>query len=355
MHYMISCRGRAYLDPSFKIIETRLNEDPYYGHFNRTLVKPDGSVLKCSFCITIDRAIFQHTAEAIHKWIPINPWLSQWFPSSSPTKSLFHSMLPLVPASQPPALSRVLTSSATRFSPNEGGGPGAYSPRLTEQMVSTIQKSLSIGDITTKRSPLSMSPLVPTAATTLLSQSTSISLTAPVTPSPTTTPPLLATQDASRIGQLVIKNTTKSLAGLEELDRELEKTVTWHVAEVTSIMGPEEGSSWSPSKLVTPDEWEYTNYLEIEMEEMYPRIAMNLCQRCKDYSRDFCVVPLYTRNEQDPAFPTTAAAAANASTATITAHGLDMDRHGAGKSRQGVGTSHGTTRRDSSGTLGGAF
>ncbi|KAG0274055.1 hypothetical protein BGZ95_010136, partial [Linnemannia exigua] len=321
-HYVISCRGRAYLDPSFEIIEPRLDEESFYGHFKRTWVKPDGSVFECLFCITIDIAIFQHIAEAIHKRIPINPWLSQWFPSSSPVKSLFHSALPLTLASRSPVLSRVVSSSAARVSLGEDGSPDVYSPRLTEQMVSTIQRSLSIGDITTQRSPRLMSTLVPTTTTTLSSRSTSTTPTEVMAPSATTSHLLIA-QDNIHIGQQVIKKTTNTLTGLEELDRELEKTLTWHVAEVTSIMGAEEGSPWSLFRSeedhLTPDECDYTNYLEIDMEEMSPRIAMLLCQRCNNHARDFCVIPLYTRNERDPTLPNTTSAA-NAGTAAATVY-----------------------------------
>ncbi|KAF9135469.1 hypothetical protein BGW39_002614 [Mortierella sp. 14UC] len=310
-HYVIACRGRAHLDPSFKITEPRLDGDEFYGYQTRAWANVDAQAYKCSFCISADIAIYGHANEAIHKWIPTNPWLSQWFPTptkSAPRKALARSALP-VPTSRSPLLSRSLPSAAaTRGAPNGSSTLAAVSPRLTEQMVSTIQRSLTLSETTTKRSPTYL-----TAPNTLSSRSTPTSTaTAPVAPPSAITPRLLTAQDFERLGQQVLGKTTNTVAVLEELDRELEVTVAWHVTEVTWIMGAHSSPPWSPYSQ-TSDHFaspiaakqEYTNYLEFDMEKMYPGIAMHLCQWCKDHVRDFCVVPLYVRNGQDTSRITT--------------------------------------------------
>lgn len=95
---------------------------------------------------------------------------------------------------------------------------------------------------------------------------------------------------------------TNGVGRLAELDKELEKTVAWHVAKVTSIM-EDAAQDHCSSPISTQDDYDapawqqYSNYNEINMAE-YPGIAMHLCQWCKDNARDFCVVPTL-KNQPD--------------------------------------------------------
>ncbi|KAG0373243.1 hypothetical protein BGX24_011952 [Mortierella sp. AD032] len=292
--FLIVCRKRALANPiSLEIVESSLRDIPsgYHGYdhrVNRSRPKPTtDKVGKCISSISIDTAVFWCHSKPIHPHIENNRWLSQWL--------------------SPPKHSQPAASSWSR---------------------STIQRSSTIEETTTRRSPPTTTqynssyPMMPS---TLRSRSTSTTASASLMPNP------LATQFFGRFGQLqptmslpsptspmsLTKRgptqeparqpaigVTNATVELGELDRELEETVAWHVAAVTSIMDAQDNQSLSAS-MSTPNyvapvaavaERQYTNYKEINMEEMYPSIAMHLCQQCKDSARDFCVVPLSVKN-----------------------------------------------------------
>ncbi|KAK3847225.1 MAG: hypothetical protein J3R72DRAFT_432171 [Linnemannia gamsii] len=281
--FHIVCHGRALTDPNLEIVHSSLKV-----HSRAQLAPPMSSgnkVRKCTFKISIDIAIFWSLNTPIHSRIDNNAWLAQWFSPPNKTPAAHSHSGSVLPPPFSTFRSRLTHSSfPSSRTPLGTVVCDISSPRRTGQMVSTLQKSLTIGErITDKRSTTTQNkPSFP-----LMSKSTLV-------------------------------------AGLEELDRELEESVAWHVAKVTSIMGvqekeEEEGSSSissvSPLVRSNSEGGEYTNYKEINMEEMYPGIAMHLCQRCNDEARDFCVVPTAIKGNQRESTPITAT-----STSTVTMH-----------------------------------
>ncbi|KAF8930570.1 hypothetical protein BGZ47_000489 [Haplosporangium gracile] len=318
--YVVVCRGRAYQDPTFEICDRPLEGDALYGYYNRSRVQSGGTVPSCTFCINLEIAIYGHAVEAIHKCIPTTPWLAQRL--SPFNKVLSRSSAQPIPTSWSTRISRPISavpfsSSSSRMSSD---GTGASSPRLTDQMVSTIQRSLTLSETARRSSRKTTDTKSPTAPTTT---------TIPAGPPPSR---LLTAWDLGVSGQLprtslsasilpnaelmqkqqqglqdgtrkrTITTSTKGVSRLVELDRKLEETVAWHVAEVTSIMEDATQDHRSSSRSSTQDyapAWQqYSNYNEIDMTE-YPGIAMHICQWCKDNARDFCVVPTL-KNQPGP-------------------------------------------------------
>ncbi|KAF9148472.1 hypothetical protein BG015_009791, partial [Linnemannia schmuckeri] len=318
-HYVVVCRGRAYQDPLFEICDRPLEGDAFYGYYNRSWMQPGGTVSSCSFCINLEIAIYGHAVEAVHKCIPTTPWLAQWL--SPFNKVLSRPSAQPIPTSRSPRISRPVSAapfSSFSSSRMSSGRTGASSPRLTDQMVSTIQRSLKLSETTRQLSRKTTDTKSPTAPTTT---------TIPVGPPPSR---LLTAWDFRASGHLprtslsasILSNaglmqkqqqapqdgtrkrttmtSTKGVSRLVELDRKLEETVAWHVAKVTSIMKDATQNYRSSSSSIQDYSYtwqQYSNYNEFDMTE-YPGIAMHLCQWCKDNARDFCVVPTL-KNQPD--------------------------------------------------------
>ncbi|KAF9086872.1 hypothetical protein BGX23_008524 [Mortierella sp. AD031] len=276
--YVVVCRARAFTDPNFEIVEPSRN-DTFYGyhdHHGRAFLQPGRkSIRKCSFCVSLDIAIYWCHNSPIHKQIDTNDWLSQWF------------------LSKPSLTSRAASGSSRSLS--------AAPQRGVNHMVSTLRAPRRAGS---KRSgtsiQMSPSPLMPT-----ISRRTSTS----------TVPPTgyLTAQDLG--GQFGRSTSTSALdrglgqgryqlgrdsTRLEELDHELEEVVAWHAAEVESILDANE--RWLMPTQKSLSAFGYSSYQVIDMNNC-PSVTMLLCNNCTDNTTGFCVIPCGMKHGS-PALPT---------------------------------------------------
>ncbi|KAF9135468.1 hypothetical protein BGW39_002613 [Mortierella sp. 14UC] len=289
--FLIVCRKKALLDPSLEIIESSLKDthSGYHDHdyrVNRSRPKanPTGKVGKCISSISIDTAVFWCHNWPIHQHVETNKWLSQWLSPPQVSQP--------VPVSSRSRSTRPSTSSSLRSISTSNTAAPEPTPLIPH--LSTAQDFRRLGQLQ--------------SSSTIASPSSPLSLT--------------RRGPTQEQGRQIANNMTNAVAGLEDLDRELEETVAWHVAEVTSIMDTHD---WLPSSasMSTPDfltpiaaEREYANYQEINIENMYPSISMHLCQQCKEYARDFCVVPLPAKKPSDSSTAFTGTSTAHTKTTT---------------------------------------
>ncbi|KAF9145362.1 hypothetical protein BGX30_009372, partial [Mortierella sp. GBA39] len=316
--FLVVCRGRAFTDPQYEIVDPNPNDNfyAYHDHDRSRLGLLGAKVPKCKFSISIDIAIFWSHNAPIHSRIKNNEWLAHRLspPLSSAKKLSSHSpSLPIPKSSRSSRLSSsrpVSTSSPiSRLPPGSiGVSVSSSSPRLSDLAVSSIQRSLTLGETSIRRS----------SRTTTLAHTKSSAI--PTIPAGAPPSRLLTVRDFGTLehapsilpnGELMQEqqepqNGTRKTNGASRLiglDKELEETVAWHVAEVTSIMEDAAQDHWSSLMPMQNDSdapaWQqYSNYNEINMRE-YPGIAMHLCQWCKDNARDFCVVPSL-KNQPNP-------------------------------------------------------
>lgn len=321
--FLVVCRGRAFTDPEYEIVDPSPNDTfyAYHNHDRSRLGLLGATIPKCKFSISIDIAIFWSHNTPIHSRIESNEWLAQWFsPHLSAGKRLSSCSSSLSIPKSP--RSNLLSSSPHVSAPSPisrlplgsiGVSGSPSSPHLSDLMVSSIQRSLHLGDSSTRRF----------SRTTKSAHAKSSAI-------PTTTPAgappsrLLTVRDFETLEQVSLipanggliqeqrgpqdeTRKTNGVGRLVELDKELEETVAWHVANVTSIMEDAAQDHWS-SPMSTQDDYDanawhkYSNYNEIDMME-YPGIAMYLCQWCKANTRDFCVIPSF-KNQPDLTSPT---------------------------------------------------
>ncbi|KAG0285404.1 hypothetical protein BGZ97_007796, partial [Linnemannia gamsii] len=310
--FLIVCRGKAHTEPQYEIVEPG-PRDAYYGYHDhdRARLGSNAKIPKCTFSISIDFAIFWVHYTPIHSRIETNEWLAQWLspPSNKTPTRPFARPIPSS-TSRSSRWSRPISISSRTLRPSIGSN-GVSSPRLTDLMVSSIQTSLALGETRTRRSTrttahVKSSATPPTTTRTIPAGTPPSQLLtvrdfgalqqAPWTSlSPSVLPNGRLIQEQQQGQQESTRNTKNGAGRLGGLDRKLEETVAWHVAEVTSIMEDAAAQdNWSSPPLTRKDycapEKQYSNYKEIDMKE-YPGIAMHLCQWCKDNARDFCVVP----------------------------------------------------------------
>ncbi|KAG0274058.1 hypothetical protein BGZ95_010139 [Linnemannia exigua] len=292
--FLIVCRKRALASSSLEIVESSLRDvhSGYHGYdhrVNRSRSKPTtDKVGKCISSISIDTAVFWCHYKPIHSRINNNKWLSQWLSPPQPPQ----------PAAASRSRSTIQRTSTIVESATKRSLPTTTQHNSSYPMMPMTLHSRSTSNTTV--TPLPLICLAPQDYGRFGQPQSSSSLPSPSSPlSPTKRGP---TQELPR--QLAM-GVTDAAVELGELDRNLEETVAWHVAAVTSIMDAQDSPSLLASMSTPNDvgpiaaaaELQYTNYKEINMEEMYPSIAMHLCQQCKDSARDFCVVPLSAKNQ----------------------------------------------------------
>ncbi|KAF9549986.1 hypothetical protein EC957_002046 [Mortierella hygrophila] len=306
--FLVVCRGRAFTDPQYEIVDPSPNGNfyAYHDHDRSRLGLLGAKIPKCKFSISIDIAIFWSHHAPIHSRIKNNEWLAQRLSPPLSSGKKLSSRSPSLPISKSSRSSRLSSSRPVSASSpisrlpfgSTGVSVSSSSPRLSDLMVSSIQRSLTLGETSTRRS----------SGTTTLAHTKSSAI--PIIPAEAPPSRLLTVRDFGTLehgpsilpnGELMQKQQgpqdgtrkTNGASRLIRLDKELEETVAWHVAEVTSIMEDAAQDHWSslmPDDSDAPAWQQYSNYNEIDMTE-YPGIAMHLCQWCKDNARDFCVVP----------------------------------------------------------------